>query len=195
MKLTCMTLQVTKAGHASALIDALDSLDNENNIPTDPTLIVTANPVGGNYYVPQNVVLTATDDQGGNPTIYYTTDGSNPRTSHTRAEYITPILINITTTLKFSAIDSEGNWSSIYTEKYTINIIPTDFRVETVTINGNTATGVTNYPVSSTIKNYGGTITDTFYVSYYLSTDTIRSSNDRYIGHATVKWFSQWFID
>ena len=69
---------------------------------------------------------------------------------------------------------------------------PPDLRVETVTTNGNTATGIINYPVSSTIKNYGGTITNTFYVSYYLSTDTSKSSNDRYIGHATVNGLNGW---
>ena len=33
---------------------------------------------------------------------------------------------------------------------------------------------------------------DTFYVSYYLSTDTTKSSNDLYIGHAIVNGLNGW---
>ncbi len=71
-------------------------------------------------------------------------------------------------------------------ETYTINTAPTDLRVESVTTNGNTGTGMSNYSVTGVIKNYGSSVTGTFYVSYYLSTDQYKSSNDWYIGHATV---------
>ncbi len=168
---------VDTAGNPSGIFTETYTIDT-----TAPT--VTANPVGGTYSDIQTVTLTTTDV---NPTTtYYTTDGSNPQTSSTRKKYAGPISISTTTTLKFYAIDAAGNPSPVYTETYTINLAPADLRTETVTTNGNTATGITNYPVSSIVKNYGGTITKTFYVSYYLSTDQYKSSNDRYIGHATV---------
>ena len=58
-------------------------------------------------------------------TIYYATDGSDPTTSSTRIQYTSAIAINTTTTLKFAAIDTTGNWSPVYNETYTIdNIVP-----------------------------------------------------------------------
>ncbi len=173
--------ETKKTFDANTLINALDNLGKE--APTGQA--VNASPKGGTFNTSKTVTLTKTDS-GSTATIYYTTDGSNPQTSSTRTEYIDPITINITTTLKFYAVDTAGNPSPVYTEIYTINLAPADLRTETITTNGNTATGITNYPVSSTVKNYGGTITKTFYVSYYLSTDQYKSSNDRYIGHATV---------
>ncbi len=168
---------------------AVDSATNWSSVKTETYSItdttaptVAVNPFGGVYSDIQTVTLTATDI---NPTTtYYTTDGSNPQTSSTRKKYTGPISISTTTTLKFYAVDAVGNPSKIYSEIYMI--IPVDLRTETVTTSGNTATGITNYLVSSKIKNNGGTITKTFYVSYYLSTDPYKSSNDRYIGHATV---------
>ena len=67
-----------------------------------------------------------------------------------------------------------------------------DLRVNSVTTSGNTATGITNYSVISSIQNYGSITQDTFYVSYYLSKDTIKSSDDRYIGHATINGLNGW---
>ena len=66
-----------------------------------------------------------------------------------------------------------------------------DIRVKTVTPSGNTATGA-NYSVTSVVENNGAITSDTFYVSYYLSKDTTKSSNDRYIGHATVNGLDGW---
>ena len=78
--------------------------------------VVNASPVGGNYNTTKTVTLTST----GGTTIYYTKDGSDPRTSGTRVKYAVSILINSTTTLKFAAVDSASNWSSVRTETYTI---------------------------------------------------------------------------
>ena len=107
-----------KISDANAMIDALDSLDQETTEPTTPT--VTANPTGSSFNTSKTITLTNTNPNS-TATIYYTTDGSNPQTSSTRVEYTTPIVINSTKTLKFSAVDSNNNWSPIYTETYTLD--------------------------------------------------------------------------
>lgn len=78
---------------------------------------VSVNPIGGNYDTSKLVTLTSTNGT----TIYYTTDGTNPRTSDTRVKYTSPILINHTTKLEFAAEDSANNWGSVYIEIYVIN--------------------------------------------------------------------------
>jgi parallel beta-helix repeat protein len=83
---------------------------------TSPT--VTISPNGGDFSTTQTVTLNATDDSG-NQTLYYTTDGSDPRTSSTRHVYAGPITISTTTTLSYAAVDSSGNWSPVYDEIYT----------------------------------------------------------------------------
>jgi len=77
----------------------------------------SANPNGGSYNTTLTVNLTSTSGT----TIYYTLDGSDPRTSNTRIKYTTPIVLKSITTLKFAAVDSASNWSLIYTETYAIN--------------------------------------------------------------------------
>ncbi|MDG3547182.1 PKD domain-containing protein [Methanobacterium formicicum] len=73
---------------------------------------------GGTYEGTQTITLTAEDRS--NTTIYYTTDGSDPKTSATRKTYTDPIDLYDTTTLKFIAVDETGNWSPTYIEIYTI---------------------------------------------------------------------------
>ncbi len=106
---------------------AVDSASNWSNVyietysitdVTGPT--VTANPVGGTFNASTSVSLITTDV---NPTkTYYTTDGSNPKTSNTKKEYTGPIAISSTITLRFAAVDAVGNWGQVYNETYTINI-------------------------------------------------------------------------
>lgn len=80
---------------------------------TPPT--ASASPVGGDYASPQSITLTASEPA----TIYYTTDNSTPTTSST--VYTGPITISNATTLKFMAVDSVGNQSTIYTQTYQFN--------------------------------------------------------------------------
>jgi hypothetical protein len=86
---------------------------------TAPTAVV--NQPGGTYNVSKSVALAVYDDQDPNPTIYYTTDGSDPKTSSTRVKYTSAIIINSTTTLKFYAVDKAGNEAGVSTETYTID--------------------------------------------------------------------------
>jgi parallel beta-helix repeat protein len=82
---------------------------------TSPT--VTISPNGETFNTTENVILNATDNSG-NLTLYYTLDGSNPKTSTTRSIYTHLIIINSTTTVKYAAVDSSGNWSPVYEETY-----------------------------------------------------------------------------
>jgi hypothetical protein len=92
---------------------------------TPPT--VTSNPVGGTYSSEQSVTLTASEAA----TIYYTLDGADPTTTSTK--YTQPINISTTTTLKFMAIDTAGNQSTISSESYILEII--DITPPTVSAN------------------------------------------------------------
>ena len=82
------------------------------------------------------VILSATDSVDPNPTIYYTTDSTDPTTSSTW--YAGPIILanNTTTTLKFIAMDKHGNVSPIGVKTYTIN--DSEAPVVNATRNGNT---------------------------------------------------------
>ncbi len=88
-------------------------------IKKSPT--VTVNPVGGTYTTVKTVTLT-TKDPDSTATTYYTTDGSDPKTSGTRKTYKNPIQIGSTTVLRFIAVDPDGNWSPSYKQTYTINL-------------------------------------------------------------------------
>lgn len=81
---------------------------------TIPTVAV--NPAGSTYNTAQNVTLTTADNR--NTTTYYTTDGSDPKSSNTRTVYSKPIQIHANTTLNYVAVDTAGNWSPVYTENY-----------------------------------------------------------------------------
>lgn len=72
----------------------------------------------GEYTTDQTITLT-TDTE--NAVIYYTTDGSNPKTSSTVMEYTEPISLHQPTTLKFYAAGMMMNDSSVITELYAIN--------------------------------------------------------------------------
>ena len=111
---------------------------------------VTATPNGGVSNNNQSVTLTS--DQSG--TIYYTTDGSNPQTSPTKVPYTTPIPINTTTTLQYSAVNSVGVWSTRYTETYII-----DSSVPTITSNSTGGLFNTTQVVNLTAADADGTVT------------------------------------
>ena len=92
---------------------------NTNNLDvidlTPP--ITNIYPLGGIFNVTKIITLSMNEPG----TIYYTTDGTTATTSSTK--YTTPIIITVTTTLKYLAKDLAGNLSPIYTQKYTIDKI------------------------------------------------------------------------
>ena len=65
-----------------------------------------------------------TIDPDSTTTTYYTTDGTDPQTSGSRKIYnIFSISFNSNTVLRFSALDTAGNWSPNYTQTYTLDTI------------------------------------------------------------------------
>lgn len=99
------------AGNTSPVVTETYSVD-----ATAPT--VNATPRGGSYSVSQFVTLTASEPS----TLFFTTDGTDPKTSAVRVPYMSPIPINLVglTVLKFVAIDQAGNASATMTENYLI---------------------------------------------------------------------------
>ena len=126
-----------KAVDAKAIIGALDNLNSK--IPG-----VTVNHAGSTFNTPQTITLTTTNLDSTAKT-YYTTDGSDPKTSVTRLEYKLPIVISSTTTLKFYASDNTGNETCVYTEKYIL-----DKTVPTIT-STNPKNGATKYSRTAAI--------------------------------------------
>jgi predicted outer membrane repeat protein len=103
---------------------AVDMAGNKSPVYTDNYIIDTvsptanSNPAGGLYN--KTKVVTLTMSKPG--TIYYTQDGSDPTTSS--SIYLNPISINISTVLKYLAVDLAGNKSPVYTDNYIIDTVP-----------------------------------------------------------------------
>jgi len=74
-----------------------------------------ANPIGGTYDQAINVVLSSNDDEAD---IYFTLDGSNP--NDRSSKYRSSIYLGNNTTLKFFAMDENGNEEDVNTETYQI---------------------------------------------------------------------------
>ena len=85
----------------------------------DPNYVETPkiSPATGTYYAAQEVTITA--DEG--CTIYYTTDGSNPKASD--AIYAGPFTVEKTTTVKAVAVKGD-NMSEVASSIITISILP-----------------------------------------------------------------------
>ncbi|PKL67474.1 MAG: hypothetical protein CVV28_06350 [Methanobacteriales archaeon HGW-Methanobacteriales-1] len=131
----------------------------------------SSNPSGGNYSGIQTVTLYSTSGT----TLYYTLDGSDPRTSATRLKYSTSLTMKGTITLKFAAMDEAGNWNSVHTETYIIN----DSIVPTVSVN--IKGGLYNtYKIVSLSMSENGTI--------YYTTDRSNPSvnSKRYTGSIKI---------
>ncbi len=72
---------------------------------------------------PQSVTITATDDSGVAPTIYYTTDGTEPTISSTK--YSGAFSVSNTTTVKAVAFDNQNLSSGVAERNYNF-ITPSD---------------------------------------------------------------------
>ena len=157
-------------------ISNLSSLIYAQNYVIDtkaPTVTVSEN--GGLYNSTQTVTLNAADDT--NTTIYYTTDGSDPKTSSTRAVYDGAIIISNTTTLKYTAVDAAGNWAPVQTQTYTIDTV-------SPTVTANVPVGTYNTAQSVTITSDDPTVT--IYYTTDGSDPTTSSTKIKYNGDVTI---------
>jgi len=84
---------------------------NEADMVKEPVLSLAE----GIYYTEQTVTMTQPEEKD----IYYTTDGSDPKSSTTAQKYSGGVLLTETTTLKAAAKDGE-KWSTIVTHIITI---------------------------------------------------------------------------
>lgn len=110
----------SKAGNLKATSEFIPLLNYAYNTwKNNLALTANASPTGGLFNTPLDVVLTTNEPAD----IYYTTDGITP-TPNSR-KYNAPINIEITTLLRFIAVDNTGNQSPLYTENYTIDQAPT----------------------------------------------------------------------
>jgi hypothetical protein len=98
--------------------------------------VTTATPIADTYSSAQSVTLICDDfDGSGCFAIYYTTDGSAP--SLLSSVYSSAIDITVATTIKYFAVDNDGNTEAIRESIYVIN--DTDPPVGTVVIDTGTA--------------------------------------------------------
>jgi len=86
---------------------------------TTQVTVPTANPPAGTYNGAVNVTLTCATDGA---TVYYTTDGSDPRSSSTRMVYSTPINISSTAAIMSYAVKTGMTDSQVVSFSYTITI-------------------------------------------------------------------------
>jgi chitobiase/beta-hexosaminidase-like protein/Big-like domain-containing protein len=121
---------------------------------TPPT--ITATPAGGTYPTAQSVALSSNESP---TTIYYTRDGSDPRTSGSRTVYSSPIAISTTTILRYYGLDGAGNPSAPQTQNYVISSTPQTVGLTVRTQNGAGA-AITGYYI--TLRQNGDLISTGF---------------------------------
>ena len=85
---------------------------------TVDTVAPTVNATSGGTFTTTKTVTLTTDDS--TATIYYTEDGTDPRTSSSKIKYTKALTISKTTTLRYAAVDPAGNWSVLYLQNYVI---------------------------------------------------------------------------
>ncbi len=108
---------VDKAGNAEITKEAEYIILNDDTPP-----VTTLDPPPGSYSEqPINITKDCTDSGGsGCSDMYYTTDGSDPKTSPTRIKYATRITITEDSILKFYSVDNAGNEEETQTAEYVI---------------------------------------------------------------------------
>lgn len=92
---------------------------NEGDIVSDPVI----NPESGVYTEAQTVTITQKD----NKEIYYTIDGSDPKSSETAEKYTASFTVSETTVVKAAAKDGD-NWSTVVTSNIAIAKEYTSFK-------------------------------------------------------------------
>jgi len=83
----------------------------------------TFTPPAGTYSTAQTVIISAftPDTDGTGSTVYYTTDGTDPANSSTAVQYVVPIVVSATQTVRAIAEEPGYNNSAESSATYTIN--------------------------------------------------------------------------
>ena len=102
-------------------------------------------------------------------TIYYTLDGTDPTTSST--QYISPITINVTTTVKAIAVDADGNESLVATANYTV-------QKTAPTLSFNTSSYMLTIDEATTFTGQELTNPDNLTVAYSSTNTTVATVSD-----------------
>jgi BppU N-terminal domain/Chitobiase/beta-hexosaminidase C-terminal domain len=97
----------TASGYSEQVTTAAPPADT-----TAPVLTVTP---AATFTDTQTVNMSANETA----TIWYTVDGTDPKTSGTKVQYTTPVTLTATSTLKAYAVDSANNESAVQTVTYT----------------------------------------------------------------------------
>jgi alpha-amylase len=113
--------------------------------------VLSVNPAAGAVTSGTVVTLTATDNSGIAPTIYYTTNGTTPTTASPSATGSKTFTITAGTTIKAFAVDNLGLASAVATFAYTIGTSTTTAVNFKVTYSG-TSPGQEVYVVGSTAQ-------------------------------------------
>ena len=102
--------------HSGVLLGCNKTIEVINHDITPPSDVVatieTIIAIDAEYRGSQNVTLTSSDNWG-EYTIYYTVDGTDPKSSSTRREYYEPVLIETDTLLQFVAVDPAENYCNV----------------------------------------------------------------------------------
>ncbi|HTJ51341.1 MAG TPA: starch-binding protein [Cyclobacteriaceae bacterium] len=96
--------------------------DSNPEVTTNAAPVVTVTPAGPYSFTSTvSVTISATDDSGATPTLYYTTDGSTPTTSSASAAGSKTLSFSATTTLKVYAVDNASLGSALQSHTYTLS--------------------------------------------------------------------------
>ncbi len=121
---------------------------------------------GISYIGPQKVTLQCTEQisvfSSGCLKSYYTTDKSDPKTSATRIEYNSSILIEENTTLKYYSVDYVGN-EEPFSSTIELIILPSDSSPPKTTLDPPPGTYSGSIGVTTDCTDTGGSGCDRFY--------------------------------
>ena len=105
-----LTISVTGISKGVKVYNLSYTYESAGSGPSAPTFSLAE----GTYWTEQTLELTTTVENG---TIYYTTDGSNPK--ETLSVYSAPIQISKSTIVKACVKDAKGNFSDVAERTYT----------------------------------------------------------------------------
>jgi hypothetical protein len=181
-----------KAGNAEQVKSQLVQVDS-----TAPTTQITCNGLscGGTLAAPVQVGLSATDNAGGSGVnaTFYTTDGSDPKTSSTALLYSGPFNLSQTTTVRYYSTDTAGNSETAGSQQIQIDATAPTTQIAcngTACISGWYKAAVT---VTLSAADGGSGVSKTYYTtngSTPTTSSTVYAGPFQVSSTSTVKFFS-----